>query len=141
VIGINSVIKSVAANEDQAGNVGLAFAIPINQAKSVAQQLIRTGQPVYPVIGVQVDMRQQGNGARISDSGSGGSDAVTPGGPAAKAGLRPGDVITKLDGQPIESSADLAAQIRSKAPGDKVKVTYQRDGKESTVEVTLGEAN
>jgi S1-C subfamily serine protease len=66
---------------------------------------------------------------------------IVKGGPAEKAGLKAGDVITKLGGQPIEGPADLSAQIRSRGPGDKVKVTYQRGGKETTVDVTLGEAN
>ena len=67
-----------------------------------------------------------------------GQEPVTKGGPADKAGLKPGDVITRIDDKPIEDATDLIAQIRSRAPGDQISVTYQRDGQESTVQVTLG---
>jgi putative serine protease PepD len=63
---------------------------------------------------------------------------VIKGGPADKAGLKPGDVITKIDGRPIEDATDLIAQIRSRAPGDRITVTYERAGKESSVQLTLG---
>ncbi|MET8681152.1 trypsin-like peptidase domain-containing protein [Streptomyces sp. NPDC004647] len=144
VIGINSAIQSAGSGggfggeTQQSGSIGLGFAIPINQAKRVAETLIKTGQPVYPVIGVQVDMREQGDGARISKSGSGGSSAVTPGGPADKAGLQPGDVITKLDSTVIDSGPTLISTIWTHKPGDQVTLTYERDGKEQTAEVTLG---
>ncbi|MGP3951349.1 trypsin-like peptidase domain-containing protein [Streptomyces sp. 7N604] len=142
VIGINSAIQSagngLGGEAQQSGSIGLGFAIPINQAKRVAETLIRTSEPVYPVIGVQVDMREQGEGARISQTGNGGSEAVTPGGPADKAGLKPGDVITKLDDTVIDSGPTLISTIWTHQPGDQVKLTYERDGKTSTVDVTLG---
>ncbi|MFF3765895.1 S1C family serine protease [Streptomyces sp. NPDC001922] len=145
VIGINSAIQSAGSGggfggeTQQSGSIGLGFAIPINQAKRVAENLIRTGQPVYPVIGVQVDMREQSDdGARISQNGNGGTDPVTPGGPAAKAGLKPGDVITKLDQTVIDSGPTLISTIWTHKPGDRVDLTYKRDGKEHTVPVTLG---
>ncbi|MFJ8931879.1 S1C family serine protease [Streptomyces sp. NPDC102364] len=144
VIGINSAIQSASSGgmgggSGQSGSIGLGFAIPINQAKMVAQQLIKTGQPVYPVIGASVSLEEGTGGAKITEQGAGGSAAVTANGPADKAGLKPGDVITKLDEQPIDSGPTLIGQIWTHKPGDSVKLTYTRDGKEHTADVTLGE--
>ncbi|GHH69919.1 protease [Streptomyces sulfonofaciens] len=145
VIGINSAIKPSSdggmGGGGQGGSIGLGFAIPINQAKNVAKQLIKTGQPVYPVIGASValDDQAQGNGAVLSDQGPGGSQPITPGGPADKAGLKPGDVITRFDDSVIDSGPTLIGEIWNHQPGDTVKITYKRDGKEHTVNVTLGE--
>ncbi|MFF3643025.1 S1C family serine protease [Streptomyces sp. NPDC002564] len=144
VIGINSAIKPADSGglggSGQSGSIGLGFAIPVNQAKQVAQQLIKTGQPVYPVIGASVSLQQEGaNGATISQEGAGGSAAVTRNGPADKAGLKPGDVITKLDDTVIDSGPTLIGQIWTHKPGDTVKITYERGGKEHTVDVTLGQ--
>ncbi|MFE7324607.1 S1C family serine protease [Streptomyces sp. NPDC057565] len=140
VIGINSAIQSTGSStQSQAGSIGLGFAIPINQAKNVAQQLIKTGQPVYPVIGATVSMDERTGGAAISDQGSGGTPAVSPDGPAAKAGLKAGDVITKFNDSVIDSGPTLIGEIWTHKPGDKVTLTYKRDGKVSTAEVTLGQ--
>ncbi|MFF1355848.1 S1C family serine protease [Streptomyces sp. NPDC058297] len=143
VIGINSAIQPATSGgiggSGQSGSVGLGFAIPINQAKNVAKQLIKTGQPVYPVIGASVALDEQGDGAKITEQGAGGSSAVTPNGPADKAGLKPGDVITKLDDTVIDSGPTLIGQIWTHKPGDTVKITYKRGGAEHTVEVVLGE--
>ncbi|MGA5505253.1 S1C family serine protease [Streptomyces umbrinus] len=141
VIGINSAIQSSSGGlggTSQSGSIGLGFAIPINQAKTVAQQLIKTGKPVYPVIGASVSL-EEGTGAKITEQGASGSDAVTPNGPAAKAGLKPGDVITKLDDRVIDSGPTLIGEIWTHKPGDTVKLTYTRDGKQQTAEVTLGQ--
>ncbi|QKV93874.1 trypsin-like peptidase domain-containing protein [Streptomyces sp. NA02950] len=143
VIGINSAIQSAGSGNglgesQQSGSIGLGFAIPINQAKNVAQQLIKTGQPVYPVIEATVNMKDTGAGATIASNGAGGSPAVVPGGPADKAGLKSGDVITKLDDTVIDSGPTLISEIWTHKPGDKVTLTYKRDGKQSTVDVTLG---
>ena len=137
VIGINSAIQPSGDSQPgtQGGSVGLGFAIPINQAKRVAEQLIKTGQPVYPVIGVSLDTQYNGTGAKIStDTGS----AITAGGPGAKAGLKPGDVITKFDGTLIDSGETLIGEIWQHQPGDKVTMTYTRDGSTHTATVTLG---
>ncbi|MFD6434309.1 S1C family serine protease [Streptomyces venezuelae] len=145
VIGINSAIKPAESGggmggQGQSGSIGLGFAIPVNQAKQVAQQLIKTGQPVYPVIGASVSLQQEGaNGATISREAVSGSEPITPNGPADKAGLKPGDVITKLDDMVIDSGPTLIGQIWTHKPGDKVKITYERDGKERTADVTLGQ--
>ncbi|UQA94194.1 S1C family serine protease [Streptomyces halobius] len=144
VIGINSAIQSAGSNglggePQQSGSIGLGFAIPIDQAKRVAQDLIRTGRPIYPQIGVQVGMRDTGEGATIARTGNNGTDSVTPGGPADKAGLRPGDTITKLDDTVIDSGPTLISVIWQHKPGDRVTLTYERGGQEHTAEVTLGQ--
>ncbi|MGW0660322.1 S1C family serine protease [Streptodolium elevatio] len=144
VIGVNSAIRSAGSGSDpfggqQAGSIGLGFAIPINQAKWVADTLIQTGKPVYAQVGVIPDPEYTGVGARIRPNTVQGQAPVTPGGPADKAGLKAGDVITKLDDRPVTSYEELFSEIWSHKPGEKVKLTYQRDGKEATTEVTLGQ--
>ncbi|MFD3835204.1 S1C family serine protease [Streptomyces sp. NPDC058642] len=142
VIGINSAIQSSSngglGGTSQSGSIGLGFAIPINQAKYVAQQLIKTGKPVYAKIGASVSLEDSTGGAKITEQGASGSDAVEAGGPAAKAGLKPGDVITKLDDRVIDSGPTLIGEIWTHQPGDKVKITYERGGKTNTVDLTLG---
>ncbi|MGW1953508.1 trypsin-like peptidase domain-containing protein [Streptomyces sp. NPDC001920] len=141
VIGINSAIQSAAnglGGTSQSGSIGLGFAIPINQAKYVAQELIKTGKPVYAKIGASVSLEDSSDGAKITEQGAGGSDAVEAGGPADKAGLKPGDVITQLDDRVIDSGPTLIGEIWTHKPGDKVTLTYERDGKSRTIELTLG---
>ncbi|OEJ26108.1 protease [Streptomyces agglomeratus] len=143
VIGINSAIQSAGTGgfgQSQAGSIGLGFAIPVNQAKTVAQQLIKTGEPVYPVIGATVSMDPKSDGgAVIADRGTGDTPAVPSDSPAGKAGLKAGDVITKLDDRVIDSGPTLISEIWTHKPGDQVTLTYERDGKTSTAEVTLGQ--
>jgi putative serine protease PepD len=142
VIGINSAIQSSSSGglggSGQSGSIGLGFAIPVNQAKYVAQQLIQSGKPVYAKIGASVSREEGTGGAKITEQGASGSAAVEAGGPAAKAGLKPGDVITKLDGMVVDSGPTLIGAIWTHKPGDTVKLTYTRDGKTHTVDVTLG---
>ncbi|MFB4310539.1 trypsin-like peptidase domain-containing protein [Actinomadura sp. GTD37] len=142
VIGINTAIATLGGQslggEQQSGSIGLGFAIPINQGKRVAEEIIRSGSVRKAKLGVLPDPRYQEGGARIMPQPVQGQDPVTKGGPADKAGLKPGDVITKVDDKPIEDATDLIAQIRSRAPGDRVTITYERDGKENKVQLTLG---
>ncbi|MFE5216178.1 MULTISPECIES: S1C family serine protease [unclassified Streptomyces] len=141
VIGINSAIQSSSSGgfgSGQSGSIGLGFAIPINQAKYVAQQLIKTGKPVYAKIGASVSLEDSTDGAKITDQGAAGAAAVETGGPADKAGLKPGDVITKLDDHVIDSGPTLIGEIWTHKPGDKVKITYKRGGQEHTVDLALG---
>ncbi|MEU3032661.1 trypsin-like peptidase domain-containing protein [Streptomyces incarnatus] len=143
VIGINSAIQSSGSSGGfgsggQSGSIGLGFAIPINQAKYVARQLIKTGKPVYAKIGASVSLEDSTDGAKITDQGSGGAAAVESGGPADKAGLKPGDVITKLDDSVIDSGPTLIGEIWTHKPGDKVTITYKRGGQEHTAQLTLG---
>ncbi|MFJ6212103.1 S1C family serine protease [Streptomyces sp. NPDC092296] len=146
VIGINSAIQSTSqgggspfGQTEQAGSIGLGFAIPINQAKWVADTLIKTGRPVYAILGVLRNDDYNGDGAQIMPSDVQGTPAITPGGPADKAGLKPGDVVTKLDGVPIDSGPTLVSEIWTHRPGDKVSLTYTRSGETHTTTVTLGE--
>lgn len=134
VIGVNSAIATVGSSVgSQAGSIGLGFAIPINQARKTAEQLIKDGKATYPVIGVSVDMSFAGVGAQISKK----SDAILPGGPAAKAGLKGGDVITSFDGKAIASAEELIVAIRAQDVGDTVTVIYSRNSKVYTVSLTL----
>ncbi len=131
VVGVNSVIRSVGGNETEAGNIGLAFAIPINQAKRVAQEIIDTGKARRTVIGATVGggSRTPGGGAKLS--------AVEAAGPAAAAGLKSGDVVTKIDGKVLEDGTDLIALVRKYPPGARVTVEYRRGAKAQTAAVTL----
>ncbi len=141
VIGINSAIQSAAnglGGTSQSGSIGLGFAIPINQAKYVAQQLIKTGEPIYAKIGASVATGDTTDGAKIIDQKPTGPDPIEAGGPADKAGLKPGDVITKLDDFVIDSGPTLIGEIWTHKPGDKVTITYERGGQSRTVDVTLG---
>ncbi|MGW0840766.1 trypsin-like peptidase domain-containing protein [Streptomyces sp. NPDC002787] len=142
VIGINSAIRSAGSGSEsdggQAGSIGLGFAIPINQGKRVAEELINTGKATHPVIGVTLDMDYSGDGARIGEEGSGGGSAVTEGGPADRAGIRSGDVVTEVDGQRVHSGDELIVKVRAHRPGDRLELTLQRNGEEQTVTLTLG---
>ncbi|MFB7513853.1 S1C family serine protease [Streptomyces sp. NPDC056144] len=146
VIGINSAIRAAGGggsgdgegSASQPGSIGLGFAIPINQGKRVAEELINTGKATHPVIGVSLDMQYQGDGARVGEKGKDGAASVTPGGPAARAGLRPGDVITKVDGQRVHNGEELIVKIRAHRPGDQLELTLTRGGKELIKTLTLG---
>ena len=132
VIGVNSAIATLGSGT-QSGSIGLGFAIPINQAKKTVEQLIKTGSATYPIMGISVDIRFTGTGALISSEGVG----ITPNGPAARAGLKVGDVIIKFDGVNISNSDELIVAIRSHSVGDKVKVVYTRNNVTNEVVVTL----
>jgi putative serine protease PepD len=134
VIGVNSAIATLgSAFSSQTGSIGLGFAIPINQARKTAEQLIKTGKSTYPIIGVSVDMNFAGEGAQISTK----SNAILKDGPASKAGLKPGDVITQLGDRTISTAEELIVAVRSYDVGDQVELTYTRDGKSYTVTLTL----
>lgn len=144
VIGINSAIRSAddssAPGGGQAGSIGLGFAIPINQGKRVAEELINTGKATHPVIGVTLDMEYTGDGARVGAKGKDGGPAVNKGGPGDRAGIEPGDVITEVDGQRIHSGDELIVKIRAHRPKDSLELTVQRDGKDRKVTLVLGAA-
>lgn len=132
VIGINSAIASLGTSA-QTGSIGLGFAIPINQARKIADQLINEGVVTYPVIGVSLNMNFTGAGAQVSTSGKG----ILAGSPAQKAGLRGGDIIVEFEGKPIESPEELIVAVRSKNVGDRVKLIFLRDLVEKSVTITL----
>ncbi|MEU4141864.1 S1C family serine protease [Streptomyces parvulus] len=141
-IGINSAIRSAgggSAESDggQSGSIGLGFAIPINQGKRVAEELINTGKASHPVIGITLDMDYSGDGARVGADAT----AVTKGGPGARAGIEPGDVITAVDGQRVHSGEELIVKTRAHRPGDRLELTLERDGRERKISLVLGSSD
>ncbi|CAM5639196.1 trypsin-like peptidase domain-containing protein [Streptomyces coeruleorubidus] len=142
VIGINSAIRSADSGSEldsgRSGSIGLGFAIPINQGKRVAEELINTGKATHPVIGITLDMDYTGDGARVAAEGSEGGPPVTVGGPGAKAGIKAGDVITEVDGQRVHSGEELIVKTRAHRPGDRLELTVERAGKERRVSLVLG---
>ena len=134
VIGINSAIRSNGATSTDAGSIGLGFAIPIDLAKNVSQQLVKGDKVEHARIGVTVGpaIAQDditGVGAEIKE--------VTKGSAGDKAGLEKGDIITAVNDTPIVSSNALVASIRGYEPGETITITYQRDGDKKTTKVTL----
>ena len=131
VIGVNSQIESPnAGSSGEAGNVGIGFAIPSNTVKSVISQLRATGKVSHAYLGVQT---QDGSGAGAQVA------QVTSGGPAASAGLQPGDVITELGGKAVADSASLSGLVDGHKPGDQVQVKISRNGSTKTLNVKLGQ--
>ncbi len=137
VIGIDAAIDTLGADPitgTQGGSIGLGFAIPMDQARRVVVQLIRSGHATHSVIGASVNENFAGNGAQIQGG-------VMPGGPAAQAGLRAGDVVIKLGSQPIGGAYALLDAVRSLAPGSRVVVTFTRHGQTRRSDLTLGSAS
>lgn len=126
VIGVNSAIATNTSNQDEAGSIGLGFAIPINLVARIAQEIIDTGKATIPVMGIELAIQSQVEGAVI--------EGITKGGPADKAGLKTGDVIVKANGRIIKNDSELVIVIRSQNPGDVVEVETKA-GK--TYKVTL----
>jgi putative serine protease PepD len=136
VIGINSAIASTSSPlGGQAGNIGVGFAIPIDQAKVIAKELIENGHAAHPLMGVSLADATDSKGndlARVQD--------VSAGGPAEKAGIKVGDVIVAVGGQTTSGADAVIAAIRTHQPGDRVSVTIERSGVRKTVSVTLIDA-
>ncbi len=135
VIGINSAIASLpAASGSENGSIGLGFAIPINGARTIAQELINTGKAVHASIGLSTRAYTDGtrDGAYVVQ--------VTPNGPGAAAGFKPGDIITVADSTLITSGDELTVVVQQHKPGDKIVIRYLRGTAESTVTVTLASA-
>jgi putative serine protease PepD len=136
VIGIATAIATLGSDAES-GSIGLGFAIPMNKARTILQQLIRQGEAEYPVVGVVLDLAYQGSGARVQSESAPGQ-AVTPGGPADQAGMLPGDRVVAVDGDAVRTPEEFVVQIRARLPGDRVSLTVLRDGQRLTVPVTLG---
>lgn len=128
VIGINSAIATLG-QMGETGSIGLGFAIPIDTAKRIANEIMTTGTSTTPVIGVQLDTAFTGPGAKVG--------VVTPDSPAQKAGIQDGDVITAINGKVIADSTELVVAIRDNAPGDSVTLTILRDGRTQDLTATL----
>jgi putative serine protease PepD len=140
VVGVNSAIATVGTGlTGEGGNIGVGFAIPINQVRRTVEQIIDTGKAEFPIIGASLDGRYDGEGARVATTPAGdGTPPIVPGGPAEEAGLQPGDLIVAIDGESVADSSELIVAIRSRQPGDQVRLTVRRDGDERDYTVTLG---
>ncbi len=140
VIGINSAIASLSSGTNgESGSIGVGFAIPIDQAKRIADEIVKTGKASHAVLGASVGDATV-NGQALLTSGAKISQ-LTSGGGAEKAGLQVGDVITKVGEQKVESADALVAAVRSAAPNGTVSITYTRGGESKTVDVTLGSSD
>ena len=132
VVGINSAIATTGSGfGGQSGSIGLGFAIPINQARKTADQLIKNGSSTYPIMGVSLDTRYTGVGAKIPDE----VGSVSPGGPADRAGIKPGDIIIEIDGKAVDTADEAIITVRSRNVGDRIKIKFKRLG--ATKEVSL----
>jgi putative serine protease PepD len=136
LVGINSSIASLGSSSGgQSGNIGIGFAIPVNEAKSIAQQLIDSGTAQHAYLGVTP---QDGSASDGSATRTGAEiTAVGQGTPAEKAGLKVGDVITDVNGEPVDSALSLVGYIREQAVGNTVKLTVIRNGQTTEVSATL----
>jgi putative serine protease PepD len=132
VVGVNSAIATTGSSgSGESGNIGVGFAIPIDQVKITADQILRTGEARYPVIGATVNTGDDAEtGARILK--------VSPDSPASRAGLRPGDVVTQIAGDKVPDGVALIVAIRSHQPGETVPFTVRRGGSEMSLRITLG---
>jgi len=126
VIGVNSQIATAGGS---GGNVGIGFAVPGKTGRQVLPELKRGATPEHAYLGLTTTPAQ-GGGAQVQQT--------TPGGPAERAGLQPGDVVTRVDGDAVQDPSDIAAAIEDDQPGDKIDVTVRRGGDEQNVSVTLG---
>ncbi len=132
VVGVNSAIATGGGGigGGEAGNIGVGFAIPVEQVKVTADQILRTGEASYPVIGAKVQTGgADGAGALI--------DSVVSGQPAAKAGIEKGDVVIALEGEKVTDGIALIVAIRTHQPGETLAFTIERDGDEQVLDVTL----
>ena len=125
VVGVTSQIES-----DGGGNEGVGFAVPSNTIAQVVSKLVNGEKVVHPYLGVSIGTPANRSGAQVA--------TVKNGSPADKAGLQAGDVITSFGGETIASPDDLTAAVAAKQPGDKVSITYVRNGSTNTTEVTIG---
>jgi putative serine protease PepD len=130
VVGVNSAIATLgSAFGGESGNIGVGFAIPMEQVKVTAAQILRTGQAKYPVIGAKVDTGGRNDGAEVV--------GVPSGTPADRAGLRAGDVVVAVDGKTVTDGISLIVAIRTHRPGETVTLTVRRDGEVKRLRITL----
>ncbi len=132
VVGINTAIASLGSGAfgGQSGNIGVGFAIPIDEARNIAEQLASGQTPRRAVLGVNISQSSEG----VFVAG------VAAGSPAEKAGIKPDDIITKIDGTEVKTENALIVKIRSHKPGDRVKITFVRNGETHDVDVELASA-
>jgi putative serine protease PepD len=133
VIGLNDQIQT-----NSGSSAGVGFATPSNTLVRIAGQII-AGHPVrHAYVGVSLSPRSTGGAPIASQPDQNGTAPVTPGSPAAAAGLQPGDLITAIDGKPISSTEQFIETVDTYSPGDKLTMTVQRGGKTLQISVTLG---
>jgi putative serine protease PepD len=139
LIGVPSAGATVpsTSGESSGGSIGLGFAIPVDVAKTISDQLISHGRAVHAFFGVQTLPIPEASAAEAGVSSGLFVAGVVAGGPAEQAGLRQGDIIIKVDGQPATSNVQLQELTLTKSPGDKVTLDYVRDGRSASTTVTL----
>ncbi|PSL39886.1 putative serine protease PepD [Labedella gwakjiensis] len=138
LIGVNVAIASAggSSSSEQSGSIGVGFAIPSSIAERIANEIIKDGSATHGLLGATVGDSSSVEGSTVAGAVI---NEVSTNGAAEKAGIRSGDVITSFNGVPITGATDLTAQVRALAAGSTASVVFQRDGKEYTVDVTLGE--
>ena len=129
VVGVNSAIATMGSFASEGGNIGVGFAIPMEQVRVTADQILRTGEAKYPVIGASVNTGRERRGAEIVE--------VPAGSPADDAGLAKGDVVVAVGEKPVSDGIELIVAIRSHRPGETIALRVRRDGDERTVQITL----
>ncbi|HZJ07215.1 MAG TPA: trypsin-like peptidase domain-containing protein, partial [Nocardioidaceae bacterium] len=130
VVGVNSAIATTGGFGGGSGNIGVGFAIPMEQVKITAAQILSTGEAKYPVIGADVNTGGvEGDGAEVVE--------IPSGTPADDAGLEEGDIVVAVDDVTVTDGIGLIVAIRSHQPGERVALRVERDGREVTVRVTL----
>lgn len=144
LVGINVAIASAGGQGQggESGNIGVGFAIPVDYAHRIAEELIKGGKVEHAFLGVSVtpaeaDVQGGDRGTRTQFSAGAEIREVVSGSPADKAGLQQGDVVTEVDGRKVKDSESLTATVRQFAPGDSAEVTVRRGGEEKTVQVTF----
>jgi S1-C subfamily serine protease len=136
LIGINSAILSAGG---QPANAGVGFAIPVNTAVDIAEELIDRGFVQHPYLGVAGTSVDVETAERLGVEAGAILESVEPGTPAAQAGLQPEDIVVVVDGDPIRSMEELVAAVRDRDVGESLAITYRRGDAEQTVTVTLAE--
>jgi putative serine protease PepD len=136
LVGINSSIATLGASQGgQSGSIGIGFAIPVNEARTIAEQLIDKGEAQHAFLGVTSEdgTAKEGSATRTGAT----IREVNPGTPAAEAGLRSGDTVIAVDGEQVDSSLSLVAHIRERSVGDKVTLAVLRDGERVELTASL----
>ncbi|WP_257879708.1 S1C family serine protease [Kocuria flava] len=139
VIGINVAIASAGAS-GEAGNIGVGFAIPVDTARRVAEEIIADGSASHGYLGTTVSAAAAADGRSQAFSAGAQVQEVVDGSPADEAGLRAGDVITEFNGHRIEDATSLTAAVRELPAGGTGTAVYLRDGEQRTAEVTVADA-